>query len=90
MFKNCLMQTSALCVMAFMILGQTVCAQEPDTLGTKTIRDNTSLTDRQLWHGILRAGYSIASENSFHPVDKGSFAVSGGLYVRPWRSLYAG
>jgi hypothetical protein len=90
MFKHILMQAFMLCVMAVMISSQATHAREPAALRAKTNGGNTSVTNKQSWYGILRAGYSIASKNSFHPVSKGSFAVSGGVYVRTWEVLSLG
>ena len=90
MYKHILMQTSILCLMAIMMLSQIAYAEEPDTLRTKTIGEDTSLIDEQFWYIVLRFGYPIVSENSFHPVSSGSFAVSGGLYVKPWDFLSLG
>jgi hypothetical protein len=72
-------RTLLIYVLMNIVMSHAVFAQESD-----------SSTQRQFWSIVLRGGYSIALKNSFHPVEAGSFAASGGVYARPWELISLG
>jgi hypothetical protein len=84
MFNQVFTRTILFCVLAITSTGHAIFAQEPDSFNTRTTDRNAPIAQRQFWNVILRTGYSTALRNSFHPVDKGSFTVSSGIYLRPW------
>jgi hypothetical protein len=90
MFKQIIIQTLILFALMDIIFSQPGCAEEPNDFRTGFSEKSDSLNNDPYWYGILRTGYSIASRNSYHPVDKGSFALSGGFYVRLCKPLSLG